>query len=137
MSAGLPGLGLGGLFFIFSALLAPLLELGRTLQGRSSRAAWRGVGRQFAQAAAMVVAIDLALRSLYLILGAAGLSDPPSAGRLTALPLAAIGITAGLLVTVLLLAKLADVALRAKSAGLPSLPVSLPEGPLVLSISRK
>ena len=40
MSAGLPGLGLGGLFFILSALLAPLLELGRPVRGRSSRA-WR------------------------------------------------------------------------------------------------
>lgn len=126
MSAGLPGLGLGGLFFIISALLAPLFELGRTLQGRSSRAAWRGVGRQFAQAAAMVVTVDLALRGLYLFLGATGLAEAPAADEATALPLVAIGITGGLMFAVVVLAKAADLALRARSAGLPSLPAALP-----------
>ena len=126
MSAGLPGLGLGGLFFIISALLAPLFELRRTLQGRSSRAAWRAVGRQFAQAAAMVVTVDLALRGLYLFLGATGLAEAPAADEATALPLLAIGITGGLMFAVVVLAKAADLALRAKSAGLPSLPAALP-----------
>lgn len=126
MSAGLPGLGLGGLFFIISALLAPLFELGRTLQGRSSRAAWRAVGRQFAQAAVMVLTVDLALRGLYLFLGATGLAEAPAADEATALPLVAIGITGGLMVAVVVLAKAADLAVRAKSGGLPSLPAALP-----------
>lgn len=126
MSAGLPGLGLGGLFFIISALLAPLFELGRTLQGRSSRSAWRAVGRQFAQAAAMVVTVDLALRGLYLFLGATGLAETPAADETTALPLLAIGITGGLMLAVVVLAKAADLALRVKSAGLPGLPAALP-----------
>lgn len=126
MSAGLPGLGLGGLFFIISALLAPLFELGRTVQGRSSRAAWRAVWRQFAQAAVMVLTVDLALRGLYLFLGATGLAEAPAADEATALPLVAIGITGGLMVAVVVLAKATDLALRAKSAGLPSLPTALP-----------
>ncbi len=53
MSAGLPGLGLGGLFFVVSALVAPLFELVRmrawhqqrravaVRSGVSSRWRWR------------------------------------------------------------------------------------------------
>jgi hypothetical protein len=64
VSAGLPGLGLGGLFFILLALLAPFVELIRTTRGRSSVAAWRVVGRQFALALTMVAAVELTLRVL-------------------------------------------------------------------------
>jgi len=42
MTAGLPGFGLGGVFFIISALLAPFVELIMTARGRSSRARWAG-----------------------------------------------------------------------------------------------
>jgi hypothetical protein len=58
MSAGMPGLGLGGLFFVLSALFAPIVELRRTAQGRSSAAAWRQVGRQFAIALTMVLVVS-------------------------------------------------------------------------------
>jgi hypothetical protein len=93
MSAGLPGLGLGGIFFVLSALLAPLFELGRTVAGRSSPAAWRQVGRQFAIAAAMVVAVCLAMRAAVL-------------------PLAPLGLTTALMLCVLLSAKGLQLALR-------------------------
>lgn len=125
MSAGLPGLGLGGLFFIFSALLAPFPELWRTLRGRSDLASWRAIGRQLAQALAMVAAIDLTLRLTYLVLSAAGLGDPP-ADEATVLPLNLIGITTVLLVLVLCSAKLAELALRARGGGLPRVPEALP-----------
>jgi Na+/melibiose symporter-like transporter len=95
MSAGLPGLGLGGLFFIFSALAAPFPELWRTARGRSSTAAWRGILRQLAQALTMIVAVDLVLRL---------------AG--TGLRLDLIGITTGILVAVLCAAKAAELRLR-------------------------
>lgn len=95
MSAGLPGLGLGGLFFILSALAAPFPELWRTARGRSSRAAWRGILRQLAQALTMIVAVDLILRL---------------AG--TGLRLDLIGITTGILVAVLCTAKAAELVLR-------------------------
>lgn len=85
MSAGLPGLGLGGLFFIASALLAPFPELWRTLRGHGSAAAWRSIGRQFAQALAMVAVILVCFR----------------------LPLAMLGLTAILLAAVVGGAKLA------------------------------
>jgi hypothetical protein len=123
MSAGLPGLGLGGLFFIFSALLAPFPELGRTLRGRSDLAAWKAIGRQLAQALAMVAAIDLTLRLTYVVLSAAGVGDPPAADEATVLPLNLIGITSGLLTLVLCSAKLA---LRARGSGLPRVPEVLP-----------
>jgi hypothetical protein len=126
VSAGLPGLGLGGLFFIFSALLAPFPELWRALHGRSDLASWRAIGRQLAQALVMVVAIDLTLRLTYVVLSAAGVGDPPAADEPTALPLNLMGITTGLLVLVLCSAKLAELALRARGGGLPRVPEVLP-----------
>ena len=58
MSAGTSRAGLGGLFFIFSALVAPSVELGRTARGAAARG--RGVrsGRQFAIAMAMIAAVE-------------------------------------------------------------------------------
>ena len=127
MSAGLPGLGLGGLFFIFSALLAPFPELWRTLRGRSGPAAWRVIGRQFAQAAVMVAAIDLTLRLAYVALSTTGLGDPPPADTGTVLPLTLIGITSALLVVVLAGAKLADLVVRIRISGVPRVPDALPQ----------
>jgi hypothetical protein len=126
MSAGLPGLGLGGLFFIFSALLAPFPELWRTLRGRSDLATWKVIGRQLAQALAMVAAIDLTLRLTYLVLSAVGAGDPPTADDATVLPLNLIGITTGLLILVLCGAKLAELTLRLRSGELPRAPEALP-----------
>lgn len=93
MAAGLPGFGLGGLFFIASALLAPGVELWRTARGRSSVAAWRTVGRQFGQALAMLGAVLLVLSLVHQ-----GWKVP-----LASTPAA---LTIGLLVSVLLGAKL-------------------------------
>jgi hypothetical protein len=126
MSAGLPGLGLGGLFFIFSALLAPFRELWRTIRGRSRPGGWGAVARQFAQAATMVIAIDLTLRLIYAGLSLAGRGDVPSAASGTVLPLALIGITAALLAMVVGGAKVAQLGFRLRDGGLPRLPDALP-----------
>ncbi|MFP5389330.1 MAG: hypothetical protein ACLGG5_08520 [Thermoleophilia bacterium] len=122
MSAGLPGLGLGGLFFIFSALLAPVRQLLRTSRGRGRSGDWAMIGRQFAQAMVMVAAIDLALRLAYLAIDAAGLGNTPSAVSATVIPLALIGITSALLVGVLATAKVADITIRLRAAELPLVP---------------
>jgi hypothetical protein len=114
MSAGLPGLGLGGLFFLLSGLLAPVVELVRTIRGESSAATWRGVGRQFAISVTMIVAVDLALRVVLLLTALAGVSDTPPDPGLTTLPLAPIGLTLGLLVAVLVAAKALQLALRVR-----------------------
>jgi hypothetical protein len=126
VSAGLPGLGLGGLFFIFSALLAPFRQLLRTFRGRSRAGDWAMIGRQFAQATVMVAAIDLALRIAYLGIAAAGLGNAPSAVSATVIPLTLIGITSALLVGVLATAKFADIAARLRAAELPRVPDVLP-----------
>ncbi|MDX6590653.1 MAG: hypothetical protein QOI84_1927 [Solirubrobacterales bacterium] len=126
MSAGLPGLGLGGLFFIFSALLAPFRALWLTLRGRSRPGDWAMVGRQFAQAVVMVAAIDLSLRLAYLAISAAGIGNAPSAVSATVIPLTLIGITSALLLAVLAGAKFADLAVGLRNAALPRVPDVLP-----------
>lgn len=50
MTVGLPGAGIGGLFYLLAALLMPFRELARTLRRRSSAARWSLVGEQFAHA---------------------------------------------------------------------------------------
>jgi hypothetical protein len=64
VSAGLPGAGLAGLFFILSALMAVPIELVRTVRGRSSRQAWLVVGRHAALALAMILALELAFAAV-------------------------------------------------------------------------
>src|SRR3954470_9222974 len=106
MSAGLPGLGLGGIFFILSATIAaPVVELARTMRGRSSAAAWLGVGRQFALAVAMIAAIDATLHGVYLVASATGLGGAEPPHSLIALPLLPLALTAVLLGGLLLAAK--------------------------------
>lgn len=111
MSAGLPGFGLGGLFFILSALIAPLIELVRMMRGRSSAAAWRAVWRQFAIAVTMIVAIELTLRGVLLAASATGLGGAPAPGVL-ALPLKPIGLAIVLLCVLLGAAKALELTLR-------------------------
>lgn len=140
MSAGLPGLGLGGLFFIFSALVAPIPELWRTLRGRSDLAAWRVVGRQFAQAVLMVAVMDLALRFSYLALSETGLGNPPSAGGGTVLPLTLLGITSALLSMVVMGAKLAELVGRIRTGGrrvTPGRPVEPAAQAVASSVSKR
>lgn len=60
-NAGLPGTGLGGLFYLLLALWMPVAELHRTLQGRSSPARWRRVGVQFAMACGIIAVLACTL----------------------------------------------------------------------------
>src|ERR687896_941489 len=122
MSAGLPGLGLGGLFFVLSALLAPFVELIRTARGRSSVAAWRAVGRQFALALTMVAAVVLTFQLFYALTDATGLAGPLSDRSPTLLALRAIGITLGLLASVLAAAKAMQLVATIRTRGGPSIP---------------
>jgi hypothetical protein len=122
VSAGLPGLGLGGLFFVLSALLAPFVELIRTTRGRSSLAAWRAVGRQFALALTMIAAIELTLRLLYALADATGLAGPLSDRSPTVLALRPIGITLGLLAGVLAAAKAMQLIATIRTRGRPPVP---------------
>jgi predicted Co/Zn/Cd cation transporter (cation efflux family) len=98
MSAGLPGLGLGGLFFVITALLGPFAELARTVRGQGSVAAWRWRLREFALALAMIVVFELVRRAV---------SGLISGG----LELRSVAVTAIVLATVLTAAKLAELVL--------------------------
>src|SRR5919106_471672 len=126
MSAGLPGLGLGGLFFVLLALLAPFVELIRTTRGRSSVAAWRAVGRQFALALTMVAAVELTLRLLYALADATGPAGALSERSPTVLALRPIGITLGLLACVLATAKAMQLIATIRARGRPPFPALRP-----------
>lgn len=115
MSAGLPGFGLGGVFFIVSALLAPALELVRTARGRSSRERWRRVGRHFALALAMVVTIEATLHAMRVAIVLAGIAGPRSSAAGLLGPLPPVALTVALLATLLLLAKGAELVLTARA----------------------
>ena len=120
MNAGLPGLGLGGLFFILTALFAPLIELGRTIRGESSPAAWATVGRQFALAVAMIVAIELTLRGALLLVANGSVTGVRGGHGVTVLHVAPLAITVMLLSGLLVGAKGVQLALRARESHLPA-----------------
>jgi hypothetical protein len=92
-NAGLPGTGLGGLFYLALAFWMPLAELPRTLRGRSSRARWRHVATQFALACGIVASVAGAAAAYVAVAG------PPSAFGVPgpALVLAPVALAAGLL----------------------------------------
>jgi len=79
MTAGLPGAGIGGLFFILSAYFILAVELQRTLRGRSSLARWRVVLRNVAIATAMVVAVTAVIWTVHRL----AYPSPPAHGRTT------------------------------------------------------
>jgi hypothetical protein len=112
MTAGIPGIGLGALFYVTSTLVMVVAELYHTIRGRSSLARWRFVGCQAAIAAGIVLTTATTLWLLHLAVselaldtragteretGArAGPGEPPvvSLGTLSATPL--LGALAGL-----------------------------------------
>jgi hypothetical protein len=57
MTAGLPGAGIGGLFYFCLVILMPLREIYLTALGRSSLARWKMVGFQYAMVGGIFVAL--------------------------------------------------------------------------------
>lgn len=57
MKVGLPGVGIGGVFYILLVAWMPVREVWLTLQGRSSLRRWRLVGLQSALAVTIVLAL--------------------------------------------------------------------------------
>jgi hypothetical protein len=68
MSAGLPGVGLSGAFFIVSAVVALPLELVRTVRGQSSFARWAQVLRHCALAIVMIVLLEVFYAAVHVAL---------------------------------------------------------------------
>jgi len=114
VSAGLPGAGLAGVFFVLSALLAVPIEAARTVQGRSSRAAWIQVTRNAALALAMIAALQLFFMGISAIVRRVaehGRSPLPKT-----LPVAPVLMALAILVIVLSTAKALELALRWRAA---------------------
>lgn len=76
MFAGLPGLGVGTLFYVLTALWMPIAELWRVARGDSSLARWRRIAVQFSYALSIIASIVAAERVLLWGLGATTTSQP-------------------------------------------------------------
>jgi hypothetical protein len=113
MFAGLPGIGVGTLFYVLLAFGMPFTELIRLARGQSSVARWLGIVRQLLHAVSIILSIMVAERVLMWMLGQAGpeslhparLLNRGLAGRapqtfLAAPMTASLLILAGVLVTV-------------------------------------
>ncbi|HYE88632.1 MAG TPA: hypothetical protein VEA16_19855 [Vicinamibacterales bacterium] len=69
MFAGLPGIGVGTLFYVLMALWMPLREIPRVMQGTSSLATWKIILRQMFYATGIIVTVMFAERTLLWVLG--------------------------------------------------------------------
>ena len=73
MNVGLPGTGIGGMFYLLSALCMPLVEAVRSVRDRDwSR--WRVVGRQLGLAVGMAAGIWTGARVLAVALAGSSLA---------------------------------------------------------------
>jgi hypothetical protein len=123
MSAGLPGFGLSGLFFLACALLALPREALRFARGTSTRASRRQAVRQTALALLIIAVVDLTFRFVFVgepdgvpPAPAGGLEEgvgPDGGVDLFVLPIAPLALTAALLVGVLLFTKALELVLTA------------------------
>ena len=68
MFAGLPGIGVGTLFYVVMAFWMPVREIPRVLQGRSSVATWKLIVQQMFYAAGIVVTVMFAEKVLLWLL---------------------------------------------------------------------
>jgi hypothetical protein len=68
MFAGLPGIGVGTLFYVLAGLVMPLVELTRLLSGDISGARWRLALTQFCFALSIVASVALADRVFTIVL---------------------------------------------------------------------
>ena len=69
MFAGLPGVGVGTLFYVLMALWMPVRELPRLFSGTSSVAQWKLIGLQLFYASGIIVTVMMAERLLLWMIG--------------------------------------------------------------------
>jgi hypothetical protein len=72
MFAGLPGIGVGTLFYVLLAFAMPFTEVVRLVRGTSSVGRWLRIVRQLFHAVCIVLSIMIAERVLMWMLGQAG-----------------------------------------------------------------
>jgi hypothetical protein len=127
MTVGIPGAGIGGLFYILSALAAPLRELAALARrdasaSPESRAASRVRRRLALRQGAIAVGILAALWATGTLLGrllAAGtrVAAAEAAGVHRVLPASALAVTFGSLAVVLLAVQVARLVLVPRAGG--------------------
>ena len=59
MFAGLPGIGVGTLFYVLIAFAMPFTELIRLVRGQSSVARWLRIARQLVNAVSIILRLSL------------------------------------------------------------------------------
>jgi hypothetical protein len=69
MFAGLPGFGVGTLFYVLMALWMPIREIPRVIQGTSTIDNWKLILRQLFYAAGIIVTVMTAEKAMLWILG--------------------------------------------------------------------
>jgi hypothetical protein len=121
MTAGVPGTGVGGLFYLIAALLLPLRGL--VLRARGTRVPWETIRRQLELAIGVSLGLWAMGWLLGFILGPKGTADAATQSGLSALPQvqsalrwAALLVGTATLGFVLLLVQLARFVLRRRPA---------------------
>jgi hypothetical protein len=69
MFAGLPGIGVGTLFYVLIAIWMPIREIAVVMRGESSWARWRLIGTQLVFACGIMASVAFADRLLLGMLG--------------------------------------------------------------------
>jgi hypothetical protein len=116
MNPGLPGTGIGGLFYILSALWMPICEVWRRWQGDATRR-WPLVARQFVIAVGVVAAMTgvfWALDTVFMLKQVAA-HDAGKGQVIWSLRVSALLVTSGVLVAVLSAVHLVRLCLRLRT----------------------
>jgi hypothetical protein len=106
MTVGLPGVGIGGIFYLMSALTMPVRELVVTARGESSLSRWKFVAKQWSLAAGILAAMWLTGKLLGLALAGVGATVASSGVLLRSshtrnvLQVSALGLSLGTLLVV-------------------------------------
>jgi hypothetical protein len=113
MTAGIPGAGIGGLFYLGSTILLPVRNLVRRLGGRTSTVRWREQAFMVLLTAGILGALWMTGRLLtfalpHQVLSRGGLSNSATGGvSATVVSLATFAVAVGTLLGVLLLVEAA------------------------------
>lgn len=111
MTVGLPGAGIGGLFYLASTLLLPVRSIVRRLRGRPDAMDWRAQTPLVLMALAIMGSLWLAGWLLALVVPERMLAASSGAGTAvasrTVIPLATFGIGVGTLAIVLIAVEIA------------------------------
>jgi hypothetical protein len=112
MTAGLPGAGIGGLFYLASALLLPARSLARRLRGQPDATTWREQSHGVVIALGIIAGLWTAGWLLSFVIPAdmrtaASWGPDATVATRTAIPLATLALGMGTLVVVLLAVEIA------------------------------